>query len=366
MSRIAIIGGGLAGTACTYLFPQFGIDCVLFEAGPEIAHGASGNPLGIYNPRLSAEWSEEAEFYTAGFELAIRLLKNLPDIDFIPHGSLHLITTADKKRRFCKMVENWPWPEEQMRYVRASDASEIAGIEVPYDAIYLPLSGAVSPYKLCYRMAENCDLRLSTPVNELQQEATGWLINGEFFDCVVLACGAGVKSFWQMSWLPVHTVRGQIVQVKEIPLTQALQCNLCFGGYVTPSVGQSHMVGSSFQKWLSHTEVIEEDNQDILTRLHSFIPSTAYLNEIVDARAALRTSSQDRLPIIGSLPEIFPGCFLSTAHGSHGIISSLIGAQMIAGQIKGLSPFPFSRTLSPERFINRAKRKKQSLPSFLQ
>jgi flavin-dependent dehydrogenase len=44
--KVAIIGAGLAGTAAAWALRQAGAEPVIYEAGPEIAPGASGNPVG--------------------------------------------------------------------------------------------------------------------------------------------------------------------------------------------------------------------------------------------------------------------------------------------------------------------------------
>lgn len=63
--RIAIIGGGLAGTSCAYVLKQYGFEPVIYEAGDKLAYGASGNEVGLYNPRFS----KKEVFYLTFFHL---------------------------------------------------------------------------------------------------------------------------------------------------------------------------------------------------------------------------------------------------------------------------------------------------------
>jgi tRNA 5-methylaminomethyl-2-thiouridine biosynthesis bifunctional protein len=143
--KVAIIGAGLAGTAAAWALRQAGAEPVIYEAGPEIAPGASGNPVGLYNPRLSAERS----FYSDAFPLALKAFEQLRDTDWNECGALHLITDEKRQKKFTDAVKSWGWPRGEMRIVNKAEASEIAGVGVHYDALYLARSGTISPKKLC-------------------------------------------------------------------------------------------------------------------------------------------------------------------------------------------------------------------------
>ena len=69
--RVAIIGAGLAGTALAYVLKQGGAEPVIYEASGNIASGASGNDVGLYNPRFTAEQGPEQAFYSDAFFKAI-------------------------------------------------------------------------------------------------------------------------------------------------------------------------------------------------------------------------------------------------------------------------------------------------------
>ncbi len=373
MTRVAIIGGGLAGTACAWTLRRAGLTPVLFEASDNLAAGASGNSTGIFNPRFSAGRTAESDFYASAYALAIRAMKELAEshgIAFSQHGSLHLANSDDKVKRFKSVLDGWGWRSDHMRGVEAEEASKIAGVPVGHDALFLPDSGSVSPAALCAAYAQGIDVRLNTPADGLEQVENGWRVAGEDFDAVVLACGAGVKWFEQTRWLPVHTVRGQIVQIEENTRTEDIRCNVCYGGYITPSGSGKHVVGSTFQKWLDHTDVLEEDNAEIIGRLENFMPSVQGTFHASDARAGLRTAAQDRFPVIGRVPDLsawqggavrdIPNLYVSTAHGSHGIVSSIAGAQLIADEIAGGPKSLANDTigaLNGARFLERAQKR---------
>ena len=346
--RVAILGGGLAGTACAAALRLRNIDHVIFEVADHLASGASGNPAGIFNPRFSAERNAQSDFYSSAFAHAARVLRAHPSLKQC--GSLHLVSDADKARRFQSCLNNWGWHSDHMQFLDQDAVSAVAGIALDTEALYLPDSGQVSPRDLCRDWAGDSECRFSTTFDFSYQ--------GDF-DAIIYANGAGVRGLDALSWLPVETVRGQIITARATPASAQLKANLCYGGYIGAAMAGQHVVGSSFQKWLSDTEIRAEDTADILDKLHNVAPDVA-LHDVTGARAALRCASQDRFPVIGAVPD-FPNAYLSTAHGSHGIISALTGANLLADLLDS-SPLSLPEdsvsALSPQRFLDRIQRKK--------
>lgn len=334
--RVAIIGGGLAGASCAYVLKQYGFAPVLYEKEGALATGASGNRLGLYNPRFTAFRGSESDFYAPAFALAHRTFNTMKEIDFNPCGALHLMTDDDKRKRFLRTVENWGWHKDHMRLVDAAEASATAGVRVEHDALYLPDSGSVSPQKLCKAYTKDIDVRLNT----LAALAT---CDEDF---VVLAGGPALLD----QGLQLETVRGQVSYPAPNDQLRALKTALCYGGYLAPGSDGSLMLGSTFQKWLSDTDVKEGDHADNLAKLAEAIPSLSGLS-IEGGRAGLRTAAKDRFPVIGARGD--GRVYLSAAHGSHGILSSLMAAHLIADALRG-GPFCLPeravRALDPQRF----------------
>jgi len=241
-------------------------------------------------------------------------------------------------------VENWGWPEKNLRIVDAAAASAIAGTVIEHECLYIPQAGYVSPAKLCAHYARGLDVRLNSAVANISDLEA---------DAVVIACGMGTLSFEEAAWLPLSSVRGQVTMIKASAATENLGANLCYGGYLSAPINGHHMVGSTFQRWLDTRDIIAEDDQDNLNKVRNSVPSLADETfEITGHRASLRTASKDHFPVIGALPDC-ENVYVSTAHGSHGIISSLAGAHLIADMIldrprsqskytiNGLSPLRF-------------------------
>ena len=334
--RVAIVGGGLAGTSCAYVLMQYGFTAVIYERESALAARASGNRLGLYNPRFTAFRGAESGFYASAFALAHRTFAALKDIDFNPCGALHLVTDDDKQKRFPRTAQNWGWHEDHMRMVTADEASSIAGVTVEQDALYLPDSGAVSPYKLCHAYARDIDVRLNTEADPDDLDA----------DYIIYAGGAGALS---LPGFPLETVRGQVSYPVPDDALRSLKTALCYGGYLAPGAGGDYMLGSTFQRWLSDTDIKDADHADNIAKLAAAVPALAGVT-VDGGRAGLRTASKDRFPVIGAWKDRI---YLSTAHGSHGLLSSLMAAHYIADLMRQgpvCLPRPSVAALAPSRF----------------
>lgn len=358
--RVAIIGAGLAGCAAANIIKRNGSHPILFEAEGAIAQGASGNPLGLVNPRFYAHKTPESEYYAQAFLGAVEFFDVLGAeennaIGWQKCGALHLITDEKKRKRFPQTCVNWGWPPEQMRIVGAREASDIANVDIAHDALYLRDSGSLNPKALCEFMARDVEIRTGQLVSTLADIAD---IKADY---VVIACAAAARQFAETAFLPLKTVRGQITQITSTQNSGRLRCNVHYGGYCAPERGGIHTIGATFQPWLAHSDLIPQDDADNIAMLLAAMPDLAGgadmkvdgAFEIKGSRAAVRCTLKDHLPVAGNLPS-FPRVYVSLAHGSHGIISALAAAQIIAADITGTA-CRFSaetrRAVSPARFL---------------
>lgn len=351
IKSVAVIGGGLAGTAAAFVLKQSGLTVTIFEAA-QLAQGASGNPVGLFNPRFSAKRSVDSDFYGSAYALAVRTFKSLPDIGYQACGSLHLVTDEDKRTKFLSLLENWGWHADHLVHLDQAQASEAAGVSLACDALYLPDAGVVSPRQLCEAYAKDVPLRIEA-VTALTHTGSHWEINGTLFDAVVIANGAGCLEFSQTNELPVSTVRGQISFAPVTEVTKNLKMNLCYGGYCSPALDGTHTIGSTFQPWLADCTLRDEDHERIVSGLEAAVPELVGQMKVAGGRAALRVAAKDRAPVGGQVHAAPAHLYISTAHGSHGLLSSLIIAEQIASEIDGSPqalPGAALRHISPARF----------------
>lgn len=373
--RIAIIGGGLAGTSCAFVLRELGAEPVIFDWAEALAWGASGNPEALVNPRLSATRTAESDFHAMAFALAARRFARMEGIGFRGHGSLHLATTEELRARYVRTAENWGWLYENMEYVDAARASEIAGVTVRHPALWLPDAGSVAPEALCVAYADGCETRLMSQNISLEKKENIWSVCGEDFEAVILACGLGVRDFAPAAWLPLHPVRGQLSLIEATENTKKIRCALCYGGTIAPHSGGVHVVGSTFQKGEDDTTLRPEDDVEIIEKLQGALPDLSNRFSSIGGRAGVRAVAHDRFPVAGIVPDVedwaaggqgdLGGLYVSTAHGSHGVITTLAAAHHIAGMILKMPaslPRPVADLLAPARFLHRARRRGEPMP----
>jgi tRNA 5-methylaminomethyl-2-thiouridine biosynthesis bifunctional protein len=370
--KVAVIGGGIAGTAAAASFARRGAEVHLFERG-RIAGEGSGNPRGLYNPRFTAQMGVDSDFYSPAFANAYRIfmaLQKKADIGFSPIGNLHLLTNDEKKRKIEGMAHGWGWNADHVRQVSAQDASSLAGVDLPCEAVFLPDAGMVSPPLVCRALAENAVIHETANIPTLIRRDNGWLVDGQIYDAVILASGAAVGAFAETGWLPVGTIRGQVSTFGATSLTESLKTNLCYGGYVSAAWGGRHVMGATFQNWLTDTAVREEDHAYVTKLLTDILPGWAPEIRVTGGRASLRLAAKDRQPIAGAVPDVaawksgaekaVSGLYVTTAHGSHGLVSAPLCAEHIAGLAFGENPAlprAVHSFLSSERFLLRERKR---------
>ena len=340
--RIAIVGGGLAGCAAAFELKRRGHEPVIYESNPSIADGASGNLTGLYNPRFGAEWTPQSQYFSKAFTLARDLFPTLGDIDHDPTGCMHLINDEKKVIRYSKMLKSWGWGDDDMRITSAQETSDLCGVETEFEGLWLLHSGTVSPPKLCSAYIDGVEVHVNAQVDGLESLDA---------DIVILAAGPALRAFEKTQSLGLGAVRGQVTMVKDTEQTASMKTNICYSGYMTKAQNGMHMIGSTFRRWLDHTDLIEQDDVDNIERMVGALPSfSGERFDIVSSRASVRTTARDHFPVVGQLDK---KTFVTTAHGSHGILSSLMAAEILANMIEGKAQSVGDEViaaLSPDRF----------------
>lgn len=353
--KIAVIGGGIAGASVSAALMARGCKVTLFEKD-SLASGGSGNIRGLCNPKFSAQRTADADFYSSAFALAQRTFKHVSaqaDIGYIPCGSLHIINDNTKAKRFKGFAESWGWHSDHVGMVNPIEASEICGIALSHEAMFLPDAAMVSPKLVVGYLASAITEIVTSDVSCIERSGDVWCVEGREFDAVILAGGTDVKQFVQTVDLPLQKVRGQITRVRETEAYSRLKTNLCYGGYSSVAFDGQVVIGSTFQHWIDNDALRPEDDADNISKLMAIAPQLAEGLEVIGARAAFRCAAKDRVPVIGQIAG-YEGLYVSTAHGSHGILSSLLGAEFLAARICGepnILPREVEALLSPNRFF---------------
>lgn len=400
-SHCVVIGAGIAGCTMAHALTRRGISVRLIEREATIAQGASGNPAGLLMPKLTADQSLSSRFYTEAYRYTLALLRELEDQgqrpDWSASGVLQL-GFHEKVRRSHAQVAQRELPAEFARVVDRSEASDLAGIESPLGGLWFPHGGWIDPRSFCRALLAASDPALiqtltSTEALSWKRGAHGWSITDRQDreiaqgTHVILCAGPDTQELLPEIGRSLVPVRGQITRVPVTARSRHLKSVLCYKGYLTPPLQGQHVLGATYDRHDLAVEPRADDNADNLEKLHRVLPG--WFDEIghdsMQARAALRSTTPDRLPIVGAVPELTgfedaygdlwrgrkphrypaarctPGVFISAGHSSRGLIGAPLAAEIIADQIEGV-PSAVERELldaiHPARFLIRALKKR--------
>ncbi len=154
---------------------------------------------------------------------------------------------------------------------------------------------------------------------------------------------------------------------------------------MTPARDQHHIIGATYDIGETESACRTADHRHNLNRLAKAVPQWHnYLASVtereLDGYVGFRYASPDYLPMVGPVPDLTqfiaqfshlrknaksipsrkgayqPGLYLTTAHGSRGLVSTPLASEILASQICN-EPLPvnraLARALSPARFIIR-------------
>lgn len=395
--RIAIIGAGLAGLATAEALSRRGHSVDLYES-IEPGSGGSGNRQGVLYIKLAIATNPASRFYLAGLEYSRRWLQQIDPGQKLwqPSGVLQLALTAKEKERQARFLSRQQLPSSLVRPVNQKEASELAGTTAGGAGLFYPRAGWVQPGQLCQQLVQQTPgihLLSHTPVEHLSFEpGQGWTLHTpqakQQYDTVILASAFATRQFTPTQWLPIKSIRGQVSHQRlssnspQLPKTV-----VCAGGYISPPHQDQLCFGASFNLHSDNPELTQEDQQSNLEEMQSSLPELIEqlgVDELFSAkpegRVGFRCTSPDYLPLVGPAPQArqwqeqysplqknahwqssdqasnHPGLWLNLGHGSRGLASIPLTAELLASQICGeVAPLETEliEALHPGRFIIR-------------
>ncbi|TVP93513.1 MAG: bifunctional tRNA (5-methylaminomethyl-2-thiouridine)(34)-methyltransferase MnmD/FAD-dependent 5-carboxymethylaminomethyl-2-thiouridine(34) oxidoreductase MnmC [Pseudomonadaceae bacterium] len=394
---VIVIGAGLAGCSTAYALSLRGWHVTLIDRHNTLAAEASGNPQGILYCKLSAHATSLSRFVLSAYSFSLRLLhQQLPqgDASWQSCGVLQLPSNPKEQQRQSALA-SLGLPADLLQAVDADAASSLAGIPIEHAGLWFPAAGWVNPPALCQHLAmqPNITLKLHTEAIGLQQTAPGWQVLDQANNCLaaatdaVLCTAADTRQFTQTRHLPLKAIRGQITHLPATSQSLGLRTVLCADGYISPARNGEHHLGASFRFDRLDSQPSPEENlsnldllDGLATSLSSFWPQARSHSSGLKARASLRCTSPDYLPLIGPVADAeqllscyaelgkdaskqpttpapwLKGLWVNCAHGSRGLISAPLSGELIAAYLSG-EPAPLPNdllaALHPNRFLLR-------------
>ncbi|PCI51173.1 MAG: hypothetical protein COB49_02745 [Alphaproteobacteria bacterium] len=258
-SRIAIIGGGIAGLTAGLALQNNGYRVTIYERAGQPMNQASGNPAGIIDPVINNGQGAEAVFYRAALLHAVNYFRTLdPDI-FLTQG----LTKFNGK-----------------------------------DQVHFPDCGAISPPRI--RDILRARLHIICGANIANIMAC------DNADAVILCGGPASHHFPETNQLPLDPVRGQITFLDADKYDDPPTRVLCGKGYLIPPLdlnGRTIMIaGASFGQGDQNTDIRAEDHRENLENAKILWPGIAD-RTVTGGRCAIRAYSPDHLPLCGPVPD---------------------------------------------------------------
>lgn len=387
--RAIVIGGGLAGTSAAASLALRGWQVALVERHPMLAAEASGNDQGILYARLSGHPTPLRALVVSGYAYSNRLLKlhQMAPNDYSQCGVLQLAFNEEEAERQTQLRAQG-FPAVFFRSVDTEEARALCGVDVKQPGLWFPGGGWAHPPALCAALANRPGIAVyvHTEALELRKEADEWQVSAEGrpvarAPVVILAGARDSTRFEQSAYLPLTSIRGQITSLPQNSETKNLRAVICGEGYIAPARAGLHTLGATHTFRDLSTEVRTEEHEKNLAMLQALAPSLASgLPNRYEGRAAIRSSTPDYLPLVGPLvdanafrsiyaalgrdatrmidapPPWQEGLYVSTAHGSRGLITAPLAGEILAAYLND-EPAPLAKgvmeALHPSRFLLR-------------
>ncbi len=346
---VAVVGGGLVGTATAYELGVRGVRTLLVDRAD--AGRATDAGAGILSPETATRdepgWSELVRAAGRHYEQLVPQLAG--DTGWARCGILQLATRASD-------VPPWEWVAE-----RATGASEIepdaARSMVPVlgdivRALHHPGAARVDGRMMCAALRRAA---VDEHGVEVRNESVDDL-RALSADAVVVAGGAWSARFAEQLGvsLPVAPLRGQIIHLGVSghdtgawPIVQPV-----YGYYMVPWADARVAVGATVEDAGFAPDATAGGVHEVLHETLRVMPGLANAT-LREVRVGLRPVSADDMPILGALPGV-SNVFVATGHGAEGLLLGPISGALVADVVCGREPALDISRFSAARFTARA------------
>lgn len=368
MPTVTIIGGGLAGFAIAHCLAKRNISCTILEAEEDIAQHASGNIAGIIMPHLTIEKNIISDFYSLGLTCLNDVLNEFKQDNISFSGEFCGVLKFPSSNRlkqlhsdFNKLLLNKNFAEA----LSQKETTALLGFETKSGSIFFKNAGWIEPSSLCRasfkKYRDLISIKTNTNIKRIQKTSNNFWQTFDHFDSLisetkilVVASAYHASEFPQLSFLPLEKVRGQVTHLKSHQKSSMLKHVVCYDGYLTPSINNTHLLGATFNHNDERTEIIPEQNIELLNRLKKWLPDFPITeNQIISSRVNFRTMGKTRLPIVGEVNN--SNLFVSLAHAAKGLLSCYSCGEIVVNNILGDTmsfPKEILEYLSPNRYTS--------------
>ncbi len=353
-ARCAVIGAGLAGASVAQALAVRGWQVSVLDQEMAPAAGASGLPVGLAVPHVSADDNPRSRLTRGGTRL-------------LAQHALHLLERG----------ADW-------------EPSGVRELHPDGDSVWHPQAFWIKPANMVGAWLNQPGVRFvpSAKVAKLRRQNGAWQLLGEQgqdlgqFDVVVLAnamdCVQLLRTGLDADAQPLpelqdklaalHAVHGTLsygTYAEPLPGLPAtpVNGNGCFIPHVPGPNGEQWCAGATFEPdalAAADTQVQHALNMQRLRQLLTMdafdLPDTLDRGPVAQWTST-RCVTHDRLPLVGPVETAAgPGLWLCVGMGARGLSLSVLCAELLAARL-GAEPLPVEFSLSRSLDVNRARRK---------
>ena len=396
--RIAVLGAGLAGCMTASALAARGIEVSLIDKFSCEAKGASGNPRGVVHPKLYRQKSPAQQFHAAAFTLASRFYQSHPEreaFDWQRQGVMQLAITNDEQKKQASILDRGIYVNSVLQSAKPvvfEKESSIGGLQ-------FPAAGSLNPALLCQIISSqpNIEKCFSHYVTECKLTDNAWELifnvndatKTASFDAVIICANYETKAFEVLPHYPLVYNYGQVdtyAADKEFDIGTIL----CHRGYLIPWNDNGNSVitiGGSYRQGVElslEDETLRKENLVLLKEVSKAFYSQLSSQIPLSSRDGVRTTTRDFLPLVGPVENrdacksyfsglkrnarkkvagqapLLPNLYINTGHGSHGLTTTPLAAEILASSINRESLSVSAEVMSaihPLRFLIRDLKK---------
>jgi tRNA 5-methylaminomethyl-2-thiouridine biosynthesis bifunctional protein len=389
--QVAVVGAGLAGAAVAQALAARGLAVQVFERHAGCARETSGNAGGLFHGVLHAHDGPHARWLRAAALHTERVLRPLVARGTVTGAVAGLLRGEQRlpAEAMRALLQDLALPPD---YLQVHQPSRLAQGQAAW---FYPGGGWVAPATLCAQALSSpgVETHYGNAVQQLRPAGDRWqLIDpaGATLGSAeaVLLCNADdaarllAPRSTGTPW-PLRRVRGQTTLLPAaLPGLPTLPLPLADTGYALQLADGRLLCGATSQPDDDEPGLRDADHRHNLATLQRLTgwagpPPADALNAQLDGRVGWRLQSDDRLPLLGPVPDgdgaagtrrwdqprFVPrqaGLYVFTALGSRGITQATLAAEALASWLTG-DPMPLPASLldalDVARFVARAVRR---------
>lgn len=367
--KVIVIGAGIAGCSTARALAERGFDVTVIERHEGIAHGATGNTAGVLFPQPAQQWTSAAQWSFIAYAYMQRMLPRWQaECDEILYGQPGMLKLpkSERQRAQCEPIaENLGMDPLVAQWLSKEAAEDKVGMNVPSGGLWYAKGTWVKPILLCAQLLTHDAIEVVCNMEaiSLKQSDNGWCVHMSDqtlrADNVIMCNATDANAFEQIQHLPLMWNRGQWSLLPKESVVTTIKAIICHEGVVIPQDEGDYIIGSTYNRGDVDITLRKQDHDTNIEQLRTYLPEFLHNGDvnIQTGRVGLRSESKDRMPLIGPVTnkagDAYTGLYCSVGHGSRGLLSAPLGAEVLASMISATA-FPVPRAvlgmLEPRRF----------------